>query len=80
MTCQKCTQGGVEIYAETFRSRMESKRLDMWMSQQGASELAGISKNLWYQYESGNRLPSFKNLIKISKCLNVSIDWLIGRR
>ena len=29
-------------------------------------------------YETGIREPSFKNLIKLSRVLNVTTDWLLG--
>ena len=42
------------------------------------AKLSGISKSTVYEYLSGQKVPTLKNLIKIANYFNVSADYLLG--
>jgi len=65
-------------HAETFRKRLFMKRGSRGWTQEDLAKRCGLHTTAIAQFETGRRKPSFNNLIKISKGLNVSIDWLMG--
>lgn len=60
-----------------YRIRETRKAKGMTMKLLG--ELIGVSESAISQYENGKRQPDNDTLIKLSVCLNVSTDYLLGR-
>lgn len=60
-----------------LKDRLKSARLDKKMSQKDVCELADVAKSTYSQYESGDREPSREALIRLSKALGTSVDWLL---
>ena len=60
-----------------FRQRLLQLRGEL--TQMQFAEKIGVSRVIIGLWESGNRIPGIKNLIRIADVFNVSIDWLIGR-
>ncbi|MBQ2669948.1 MAG: helix-turn-helix transcriptional regulator [Clostridia bacterium] len=48
------------------------------MSQKELAERINIAKSVISFYESGDRMPSYEVLIKISRIFNVTTDYLLG--
>ena len=48
------------------------------MSQEELAQMTGISRVSISRYENGHTSPSVGHILKISKALNVSVDYLIG--
>lgn len=47
------------------------------LSQEQLAEKLGVSRQAISKWESGASLPEIENLIMLSKCFNVSIDYLV---
>lgn len=58
------------------RSRLKRARQNMGMNQSEVARAIKVSAPTYHYYETGERSPSVASLIKLSKALNVSIDWL----
>ena len=58
--------------------RLKEIRLLNKMTQQSAADKIGCSLKVYSNYERGEREPSIEILIKISRCFNVTVDFLIG--
>mgnify|MGYP000968194720 CR=1 FL=1 len=61
-----------------FHLRLKELRKRYDLSQKGLAEMLDVTLGAVGNWEVGNRNPDFDMLIKISKCFNVSIDWLLG--
>ncbi len=61
-----------------FSERLKSALRMRHMSQRRLSEKAGLSEQAVSRYVSGGRLPNAEVLLRISKALGVSADYLIG--
>lgn len=64
-----------------FGRRLKSARERSLLSQEELAELVGINKITISYYETGNRKdmnPSITTVYKLSRILEVSIDWLCG--
>ena len=48
------------------------------LTQKELGELVFLSSQSIYYYEKGEREPDLKTLLKLSKVLNVPIDYLLG--
>ncbi len=44
------------------------------------AEKLGISQPSYIRYESGTSEPTLENLTKIANILDVSVDYLLGRK
>lgn len=44
------------------------------------SKLSLVPERTIYHYKSGEKPPTFQNLVAIGKVLHVSLDWLCGMR
>ena len=64
-----------EIISPRLRPLRKQKRL----SQEELGKMIGVTKGTISTYESGDREPPLKTLIKIADALDVSLDWLCGR-
>ena len=49
------------------------------LTQKEIAEHIGVSRQAYANYESGNREPDFKTLLKLAEYLDVSTDYLLGR-
>ncbi len=58
--------------------RLKEIREDLGISQKKLAELLNVSPSNVYNYENGRTEPSTEMLRNISRCLNVSVDYLIG--
>ncbi len=67
-----------EIYRENFAERLKQARLKANLSRKELGDKINLSPNGYGQYESARREPSLTSLIRLSRILNVSADWLIG--
>lgn len=57
-------------------TKLKTKRQEKNLSVSEVSESANISKSYWYQLEKGNKSPSKKTMVKISKTLGIGIEEL----
>lgn len=64
---------------DLFPTRLAQARELRDMSQTALSSKAGIPASSISHFEAGARKPSFDNLRRIAKALNVSTDFLLGR-
>lgn len=67
-----------ESYRENFAERLKQARLKANLSRKELGDTINLSPNGYGQYESARREPSLTSLIRLSRTLNVSADWLIG--
>ena len=67
-----------EIYRENFAERLKRARLKAKLSRKELGDTINLSPNGYGQYESARREPSLTSLIRLSRTLKVSADWLIG--
>ena len=60
-----------------FSEKLKALRIGKKMSQKALADKLGVSKSVVSFYESGERLPSYDVLIKISRIFNVTTDYLL---
>lgn len=60
-----------------FNKNLQNLRLKRGLSQQDLANAIGVTRSSVANYESGNRRPSFENLIKFADYFNVTCDELI---
>ena len=60
-----------------FNKKMQKLRIKRGLSQQDLANAIGVTRSSVANCESGNRRPSFENLIKIADYFNVTCDELI---
>lgn len=64
----------------TFPERLKQRRIERgFMSQEDLASAAGTVKQTINHYETGKRVPDLVMLQKLTRVLNCSLDWLIGR-
>ena len=61
-----------------FKDELKKARNNKKLRQEDVANLCNISFSGYKAYELGNSEPNLKNLIKISKVLEVSLDELCG--
>ena len=61
-----------------FAERLRETRNQNGISQSQFSTLLGVKQNTVSNWELGIRQPDFDMLMKISKTLDVSADYLLG--
>jgi transcriptional regulator with XRE-family HTH domain len=64
---------------ETFRARLREARELRQYSQAKLGQLASLPPSHISHFETGERRPSFHNLIRLADALEVSTDYLLGR-
>lgn len=62
-----------------FSQRLMESRKKKNLTQNELSKKLGITRSTYANYETCKREPAYDVLYRISKELNVSIDWLLGR-
>lgn len=60
-----------------FRKRLREARMGAGMTQQRMADLLGISLNGYQKYEQGETQPPLDTLVKLSRILNVTTDYLL---
>ena len=66
-------------YRKLFATRLKAARLKAGLSRQDLADILNITANSYGLYENGGRAtPSFISMIKLSRALNVTTDWLTG--
>lgn len=63
--------------ARVLGQNVKKYRLAAGLTQDAASELAGLSSNYFRQIEMGNKTPRLETFIKIAEALHVSTDKLL---
>ena len=63
-----------------FSERLKTLRKEKKLTQKELAEQIGISQKSYSHWETGKNEPSFENLIKLADLLEVSLDWLFGRK
>ena len=61
-----------------FGARIRIMRKSLGLTQADLAKKIGITKQAITTYETGKREPPFRNLIGLSRALNVTTDWLLG--
>ena len=61
-----------------FCERLREMRQEKGLTQRKLAGLLNMSKNMICEYEKGRAEPNLETLIKLSKILDCSIDYLIG--
>lgn len=75
---EKITAEIQQSYRKTFAQRLKQARKEKKISQRDLSDLTKINRADIGLYETGKKLPSLDNFIKISRCTGFSADWLLG--
>ena len=57
--------------------RIAEARINLNITQEQLEELSGFSVSTISRFETGGTQPSIENLIKLSKVLNVGIDYFL---
>ncbi len=63
-----------------FSQRLSSERIRHGHTMKSLSQLTGIPKTTLQGYESQSVIVDIENLIKIADALDVSLDWITGRK
>lgn len=58
--------------------RIKEARIKQKLTQQELGTMLNVSKVSVCLWEKGTKIPSSKNLIQLSKVLNVSLEYLLG--
>ena len=62
-----------------FKNVFKDLRIRAGYTQDGLSEVLGISRSAISMYENGNREPDFETLEKIADFFNVDMNYLLGK-
>ena len=68
-----------DMLRKDFGARIKIMRKSLGLTQAQLAKKVGITTKAMGSYEQGIREPSLKNLIGLSKVLNVTTDWLLGK-
>ena len=64
---------------DVFTERLKAARQTRGLGQAELATKSGLPVTSISHFESGNRKPSFDNLRRLSKALDASTDYLLGR-
>lgn len=70
--------GGINMPDLTFSTQLTKLRKAKKLNQEQASELLGISRSTYANYEVGAREPNLALLKKMAMVFGVSADYLLG--
>ena len=62
-----------------FKENLKKYRKEIPMTQAGLAKETGLTADWISHYETGKRLPSLPNLIKLADALDLTLDDLVGR-
>lgn len=62
----------------TFSERLKAARNNEALTQKQVAEQIGLTTRNYQRYEAGTQEPTLSNLVALSNCFNVSIDYLAG--
>ena len=68
------------MHSERFTERMVRARKNLALTQAEVADRAGLQCSAVSLFETGARKPSFENFCRLCDALEVSADYLIGRR
>lgn len=66
-----------ENYRKNFGERVKRCRLNLGYSQVEFAELLGICSSYVCHIENGTRQPTLDVMLSLSKCVDVSLDYLV---
>ncbi len=58
--------------------RLRQRRIELRLSQEEVSELAGMNQSTVSQLERGEQVPTVKSLVSLAQVLGTSMEWLLG--
>jgi transcriptional regulator with XRE-family HTH domain len=61
-----------------FSERLRAARTDQNLTQESLADQAGFAREMIARYETQKSFPNIDTLVKISKILNVTTDYLLG--
>ena len=64
---------------EVFAARLKALLIEHQILQKSLAAKAGITESSLSHYLSGDRIPSSATIIKLSRALNTSVEYLIGQ-
>lgn len=67
------------VYRKIFADRLKFARQATKLNQREFARRVGLTQTGYSPYENGQRSPSIPTLIRFSKILNRSADWLLGQ-
>ena len=59
------------------KTRIKEARAKEKLTQKVAAKKMGGSQQQWHQWETGERLPSYRSLLRIAKVLKVEVKDLV---
>jgi transcriptional regulator with XRE-family HTH domain len=62
-----------------FSTKLKELRIQNNLKLQDVADYLGVSPSAVSRFETGEREPSFENLIKLSDFYKVTTDYLLGR-
>lgn len=71
---------GTRKLREGFAARLVEARLSRRLTQEHFGAAVGVGQSTVGSWETAKALPEVETLIRLADHLNVSIDWLLGRR
>lgn len=72
------TQSLASVVQSRFVRRLVEARENVRWSQADLAKMTGLQPAAVSHFETGQRLPSLPNVVKLANALQVSIDWLVG--
>lgn len=64
--------------AKSIGKRIKQRRLDLELDADTVCKSTKLSRGHLYTLENGSSAPNSATLVKLSKALSVSADWLLG--
>jgi len=59
-------------------NRMKERREELGFTLQDVAEFIGSSKSYIWEIENGNVEPSGRNVLLLSRCLGMTMEWFYG--
>lgn len=66
------------MYAEHFKEKLKTARLDIGYTQQQITDATGIPRATISRLESGTRQPDLDTLGKLIDFYEINADWFLG--
>ena len=63
-----------------FQQRLKQERKTLGLTQRDFAEKLGITQPSYIRYENGSSQPTLETLVRIAEILDVSVDYLLGRK